>query len=373
MSAAAAAKQLGVKPSTLYSYVSRGWLQSLPGPDGRSRCYAAAEVEALRTRAEATRGHKAVAAGAVQWGQPIIDTAISAITAEGPLYRGVLATRLCSEPFHRVADRLADHAHAWEPAQVLPDIDRAVALAAPPGERLHSRLVQLAAGLQGGAPAALLQLFAVACAPSPQAAWQAAAHTAPAEILAAALGTEAVPALNTALVLCADHELNASTFAARVAASTGASLPMAVCAGLAALSGPLHGALSAQITALLDRIEVAGDASIVLDSVLDAEEVVPGCGHRLYPDGDPRAHVLISAQAPDPLVAALLDDIEALGLPAPSLDLGLVSLCRALRLPAGSPMAVFAVGRTAGWLAHAREQRQRGALIRPRARYTGPT
>jgi citrate synthase len=208
-------------------------------------------------------------------------------------------------------------------------------------------------------PRAILQLIAVACARSPAAAREAAAHSHPAQILAVGLGCDQPEAIDAAMCLCADHELNASTFAARVAASTGAEAAVCICAALSALSGPRHGSLSEHVEALIEGGAVLGDG------------VPPGCGHRLYPGGDPRAAHLIGLRPVDPVVGALLDEIDERGLPAPSLDIGLVALRRALRLPRGSAMAIFAAGRTAGWLAHIAEEHTRGQLIRPRARYTG--
>jgi citrate synthase len=174
-----------------------------------------------------------------------------------------------------------------------------------------------------------------------------------------------------ALVLLADHELNASTFAVRVAASTGSSLAAASLAGLAALSGPLHGGMAARVEMFVDEAERRGPAKAVAERLAQGS-AMPGFGHPLYPDGDPRAAALLDAFKVPPMLAELRRETEAAtGLP-PNIDFALVAMARTLALPADAPFSLFAVGRMAGWHAHAIEQLQTGKLIRPRARYIGP-
>jgi citrate synthase len=185
-------------------------------------------------------------------------------------------------------------------------------------------------------------------------------------------------ALEAALVLCADHELNVSTFAARCAASAEATPWDAVGAGLAALRGRRHGGASLRAEALLREAE-AGDPAAAVGERLRRGEPLPGFGHPLYPGGDPRGAELVA------LAGRLAPRSRAVGAARrlagaaadllgerPNLDLGLAVLCAALRLPAGSSIALFALGRTVGWVAHAREEYARERLIRPRARYVGP-
>jgi citrate synthase len=193
------------------------------------------------------------------------------------------------------------------------------------------------------------------------------------EQLAAAGGLDAHGAalLRRALVLLADHELNASTFAVRVVASTGASLGAAVAGGLAALSGPRHGAATAQVEALFDEVERRGDAARVVAERLQRGEYLPGFGHPLYREGDPRGRALIEALPSGGLLAEIAAAVDALGGWRPNVDFALVALRRALALPRGAALALFAIGRSAGWIAHALEQQQGGRLIRPRARYVG--
>src|SRR5579885_2552542 len=177
--------------------------------------------------------------------------------------------------------------------------------------------------------------------------------------------------IRRALVLCADHELNASAFAARVVASTGASLAAAVMGGLAALSGPRHGAATERGEALFDELRAAGAMRRAVAVRLARGEAAPGFGHPLYPDGDPRAHVLLSALPEEKRRQDLIEAMDRLGGARPNIDFALVALRRALGLPRGAAVALFAVARAAGWIAHALEQRGEGRLIRPRAHYVG--
>jgi citrate synthase len=173
------------------------------------------------------------------------------------------------------------------------------------------------------------------------------------------------------LVLLADHELNASTFAARVAASTGASPAAATLAGLAALTGPRHGGMAAEVEAFADdaRREGPREAVVALRVHWTAP---PGFGHPLYPQGDPRARALLQAFEPAPDLRALSRAVEAATGERDNIDFALVALSRNLGLPLDAPFILFAVARCAGWLAHAQEQVAEGGLIRPRARYQGP-
>jgi len=190
---------------------------------------------------------------------------------------------------------------------------------------------------------------------------------------------DAERALDRTLVLCADHELNPSTFAARVAASTGADLYACVSAALAALSGPLHGGACDRVETLVAEAGPAARAGKALDERLRRGDAVPGFGHPLYPRGDPRARLLLrTAQAlrsrsPElKTLLAIVDAMSGRGREAPTLDAGLVAVAAALGLPRGAAVGLFAVGRTAGWIAHALEQQAAGFVLRPRARYVGP-
>src|ERR1019366_1667762 len=175
-----------------------------------------------------------------------------------------------------------------------------------------------------------------------------------------------------ALVLCADHELNASSFTARCVASTGASLRAAVIGGLAALSGGRHGGMTSRIETFWRGLD-DGNPVIQLRRRLAAAEALPGFGHPLYPEGDVRAAVLLAHILPRfPRARAVVNAVDQLTGQAPNIDFALVTLRRFLKLPEGAAFCLFALGRSVGWIAHALEQRETGQLIRPRAVYTGP-
>jgi citrate synthase len=140
-------------------------------------------------------------------------------------------------------------------------------------------------------------------------------------------------------------------------------------AGLAALSGPLHGGASDRARAFIDRIGEPDDAAIVVATALERGEYLPGFGHFVYRDGDPRAAELLSIVEPDEVMAAVLDAARSMAGVEPNVDFALLALERRYGLPEGAAIALFAMGRPVGWLAHVFEQRASGALIRPRAEF----
>jgi citrate synthase len=184
------------------------------------------------------------------------------------------------------------------------------------------------------------------------------------------LGNAAAERIRRALVLMADHELNPSTFAVRVAASTGASVPASLLAGLATLSGPRHGGASAAVFNLLEDAARDGEEVAVMNW-MTRHKGLPGFGHPLYPSGDPRAHAMLADISPDPNLTRLADAALNIAGELPNLDFGLTALTLAAGLPKDAGFRLFALGRSVGWVAHAMEQAATGQLIRPRARYTG--
>jgi citrate synthase len=197
-------------------------------------------------------------------------------------------------------------------------------------------------------------------------------------------------ALDAYLVTISDHGLNASTFAARVVASTWAGFTSSVVAGLSALKGPLHGGAPGPVLDMLDSIDEPERAVPWIESALDRGDRLMGFGHRIYKVRDPRADALKAAvkklalssqKIPARLRLAEAVEQAALAILARrksgrSLDVNVefytALLLETLGFPADAFTAVFATGRVAGWLAHAREQRLTGRLIRPSSRYIGP-
>lgn len=193
-------------------------------------------------------------------------------------------------------------------------------------------------------------------------------------------------ALDTYLVTVCDHGLNASTFAARVVASTRAGLTSSVLAGLGALIGPLHGGAPGPVIDMLDRIEAEGDISGWLEHELESGERLMGFGHRIYRVRDPRADALKNAVRRLRRTAgrlALAEAVEAKALellsrskPGRALQTNVefytALLLEAVGFPPEAFTCVFAMGRVLGWIAHSREQAQLDRLIRPQSRYVGP-
>lgn len=375
MDAEQALERLGIRPQTLYAYVSRGRIEAAAHPsDPRRSLYRASDVAALAQKKARGRRAADVAAEAIAWGEPVLPSAITTVASGRLWYRG------------RDAVQLADQGLTLENVGRLLRGGHGAALKAsrraaqPEAETARQRLfLTLAARTgreppaRGRAPLALAMeaadlLEAVVDAATGRTG-EGAAHVR----FAAAWNLDAGGAdlVRRALVLLADHELNASTFAARVAASTGASLSAACLAGLSALSGPLHGGMAARVEAFVEEVERRGPGQAVAER-LSRGASMPGFDHPLYPDGDPRAAALLSAFEPPPLLAELRAETEAATGLAPNIDFALVSLARALKLPADAPFILFATARSAGWTAHAIEQLQSGRLIRPRARYIGP-
>ena len=371
LTAEEAMRQLGIRPQTLYAYVSRGRVDAQPDPaDPRRSRYRLADIAALATRKG--RGRKAadVAQGAIAWGEPVLASAVTTISHGRLFYRG------------RDAARLADHASLESVARLLRGGHgaalKAVERAAVPDRptmraRMFGALAERAGVDPPGRGRAPLALAVEAASLLDTMADAAAGSTGEGPVhqrLAAAWCCDP-ELIRLTLVLLADHELNASTFAARVTASTGASLAAAALAGLSALSGPMHGGMAPRVWNLVDEARRIGPEAAVAGR-LARGVTTPGFGHPLYPAGDPRAAALLGAFTPSAEMMSLRYSVEMATGEAPNIDFALVALADALDLPEDAPFAIFAVARCAGWIAHAVEQLQTGQLIRPRARYTGP-
>jgi citrate synthase len=182
------------------------------------------------------------------------------------------------------------------------------------------------------------------------------------------------PLIRAALISCADHELNVSAFTARCVASAGAAPYGVVIAGLAALEGTKHGGTTPRIEAWWGALPRGRDLRAAFADRLRRGETLDGFGHPLYPAGDPRAAVLLDLMPPGKTATLARELVAAarhvLG-EGPNVDFALVALARALGLPGGSALTLFAIGRTIGWIAHALEQYGQDSIIRPRARYVG--
>jgi len=366
-------ERLGVRSQTLYAYVSRGRVRAEPDPtEPRRSRYRASDVAALTARKARSRKVMDVASSAIAWGEPVLASAITT-TVDGRLfYRGRDAVLLAETETLEAVARLLRGGHGV----ALKVVERP----APPRggtmrERAFAALADRAgidAPARGRAPLALAAEAATLLDMLTDAVAGVTSGGAIHERLGRAWGQgpRGWDLIRRALVLLADHELNASTFAARVAASTGASLSAAALAGLCALSGPLHGGMAARVKALIQEAERIG-AEAAVDARIAQGSPLPGFGHQLYPDTDPRAEALLAALGATGPLEDLRLAAERAGGRRVNIDFALVAMGETLRLPDDAPFMLFAVARCAGWIAHALEQMQTGELIRPRARYVG--
>ena len=384
-----AAGRLGVKPATLYAYVSRGLLRSAPLPGSRERRYHADDVERLR-RLRRSGQPRAAPPKAFDPASPVLDSAICLVEDGRLYYRGIDAVRLAERASLEEVARLlwaaeadAAFAHAQLPRGFAKFLLRPLPPAAAPIERAHAVLVRLAAEDLSAldlAPASVVRTGGRLVRALASAVTGVAPENSPIHLqLATAWQLDGTGAdlVRRCLVLVADHELNASTYVARCIASTKATPYAAATGALAALSGPRHGGATSRAEALVSELWQADDIAGALGERLRRGEALAAFGHPLYPDGDPRASAILSALdaavAPPraAVVARIAAEAERLMSRKPNVDFALGAASVALDLPRGAALGLFLVGRSVGWIAHALEQYAAGALIRPRARYVG--
>ncbi|MEV5356138.1 citrate synthase [Streptomyces sp. NPDC052693] len=410
-----AAELLGVKPETVYAYVSRGQLSSRRGSGGRGSTFDAREVEALarRNRREGAATSGTSGAG----GELAVRTRLTLIESDRYYFRGVdavdLATRHSYEEVaewlwtgrmrpgstftapagsvavaRRAVDALPEHA---APADLL----RVATIAAATADPLRFDLSEEAVL---GTARSLIPTLVAALPPATgdrrddrrddrrEIRRDDRRDQAP---LAHRLWTRLSPrdadeaslrALDTALALLVDHDLAASTLAVRVAASARAHAYAAVTAGLGVIEGPLHGAASGLAHRMLQDVLDQGDAGPVIADELRAGRRIPGLGHRLYPGEDPRARALFALlegmPRAEPALLAARDVVNTAARYAPlhaNVDLALAVLTASCGMPPTAGETIFAVARTAGWIAHALEEYgERPLRMRPSGLYTGP-
>ena len=387
---AEAAERLGVKSATLYAYVSRGLLRRHRDPATRRSLFRPDEVDALRRQSHPPRPS----------GEEVtFESAITVLGADRPFYRGVDALTLAGTARYEdvaewlwsgqhsttnggwrcleLAVRTAARAHATLPSNALP-LDRlqlivpALAVTDPLRFTVEPAAVTATARtLIAGMVDALGSTRKATDEPIALRLWRALSPQEPVPAMS--------KALEAALVLLADHELAASTVAARVAASVRADPYAVVSAALGVLSGPMHGGASLGVERMLADMTDPSDASNVIGERLRHGERIPGAGHTVYANGDGRAGALFDLlrkadrKHPKLLAAqAIMTELHQRGLPEPNVDMAVATLTSMAGMSAGSGEAIFAVARTSGWLAHALEEYQRRSPLRPRAIYVGP-
>ena len=398
---------LGVRRETLYTYVSRGLIKTMQRPGVKAKLYRKADVEKLRSRAVARSGGPQVS-HSLRYGEPIAQTWISEITAHGPRYRGVLARDLvrdgrsfefASELIWTGLPRTRDV--AWPTLQDIRQPESLVKLALHSAEHVTplkllsmlttslSAFEQAEGDMQAAGFAAcrrLLQMlsgtagiFGPKARFSPPGEGEFVAHC-----VARGLGLgerpDAVRAIDAALVMSAEHELSAPTFAARICASTGADLYACVATAMLTQSGSMQVGGAVEVEALIDALPsgLQPDDALPLAAASGFKSnELPCFGHPLYDGEDPRSVVLLDligsldTYGPDmPKVQALVAGARQAGQ-HPNVFAGLVILCKAMGLPNGSGAMLHTLARTSGWIAHAMEQRLTGAMLRPRAKSMG--
>jgi citrate synthase len=393
LSAAQAAKRLGVKPQTLYAYVSRGLLTRTLADDGRSSLFATGELEALARRGRPRRAQLGTLVGAVD---VTLGTAITELRPEGLAYRGHDALALARDhSFEAVAELLwtgelppsnprwleLEQPPAWlrRLTALLPDhtfgVERFTAVAALLATRQPLR-IELSLPNVTALARLMIASFVHALPTVGRIRSGSLAHRLWPRLSRLPANPARVAALDCALVLLADHELASSTFASRVAASTRADPFFAVIAGFGALAGPLHGKAATRLQRLL--LEAAREPSPELAAARAIESHLTGFGHPVYSDGDPRARALLAVLEPAlktktrRVLSAVAEAGQRKAGGAPNVDFALAALAFALEMPIGATEAIFAIARSAGLIAHALEEYgERPLRFRARAFYTG--
>jgi citrate synthase len=397
--------RLDIKAATLYSYVSRGMIGTAPHDDGRRSLYVRADVERVGSRKRGRMPKAASAESTMRWGEPVLASAITLITPQGPLYRNRSAVEMAKagSSFESVSQLLMtgvwqDGVSAWGPL----DIPQAVLpLFGAYAGKLEGGdianllgMVPFALGMQGRGAAEISDGSAVQAARlimqtmagclgflSSKRAFvmRERGESLAAYLLRAAGGPatpDAVLAINGALIVLADNELAPATFAARVAASTNADLYNCIAAAIGSHAGFSTGTATEKIETLLLRDVAHFDPITRLQLVREIGASLFGFNHPLYPEGDMRANLVLEQvralqhATPDtpPTLAFLALAEERLSM-HPGVAVALVVLSRALGLPDGTATAIWIISRTAGWVGHVLEQRAQAFLLRPRAKY----
>ncbi|MFX4293468.1 citrate synthase [Streptomyces bohaiensis] len=393
-----AAERLGVKPETVYAYVSRGLLRRHRSGHGRGSTFDAAEVDGLSRRS----GRRSAPVGPQH--APLV-TGVTLIEDDRCYYRGVDSSALAlRHGYEEVAHWLwtgelvpgtrfdapaGQVAAARAAVEALPatgtaeDRLHAATVAASAGDPLRSDLTPATVHATARALVATLVEAHPLVGPPPPDGAPLAARLWP-RLTARPASDAGLRALDAALVLLLDHDMAVSTLAARVAATARAHPYAVTLAGLGALDGPLHGAAAApahrMVREALERDATGDGAAAVVGARLREGARVPGVGHLLYTGDDPRATTLFAlledVPGAGPAVGAARRIVAAAGRHRPTfgnVDLALAALSVGCGMQSEAGQVVFAVARTSGWVAHALEEYAEPAMrLRPSGRYRGP-
>jgi citrate synthase len=400
---------LGIRQQTLYAYVSRGLIASIGQANRKDRLYLRADVERMGMRSLARAGQGALAASAMNWGNPIVQTTITEITPMGPRYRGHLASHLARKrvPLESVAELLwtgflSETPVRWSVKELSAELRRMTeAMVSPDATNQLLEifgLVTMQLGVERGPEAAaaergqggriydaarqIIQTLVACLGFAGPTAGLRSMHDGETLVqgVARSLGLEEseenLEALEAILTLFADHELSPGTLCARVCASGGSALHSCIASGACAIAGLDIGREYLKVDAFL---EGKLTSSVLMQRVSEAQErgvVIPGFVHPVYPHGDPRGRYLLEVLGRRKRVSkqskVLLKFVEDMGDHLglyPRHEFGTVALARAVGMPKQVPGALFGLARTIGWVAHVQEQRTMGSLLRPRAQF----
>lgn len=406
MGATEALAFLGVQNQTLYAYVSRGLVRSFRQPGKKNNLYLREDVERLKARAEVRSGHGAIAASAMQFGEPIVPTSITEISTEGPRYRGLIAVDLAARrvSFESVAELLwtglsPDEGVRWDVKPLPAEVRRLCESLGKVSTREQFMevfaLVVLTLGISRGgvtqrlrsgntldAAKQVLQVL-VGClgllAKDRRFRPLKPGDSIVQGVLRALGGNgndENTRAIEAILVLLADHELAPGSFASRVAASSGSSLHGCLVSAMCTHAGVKVGHVYDQAEVFLASGRTRTLLLKRVGELRDLGRKVPSFAHPLYPKGDPRAACLLRLAAARSKHSVRLREFLAFIDSArtefnllPQVELVVTALCNEMGLPRESGGALFAVARSAGWVAHILEQRLSSVLLRPRAKF----
>lgn len=372
ISMAEACRLLGVQPQTVYAYVSRGKLEVMPDPaDTRKSLYRAEDVAGLAKRKQAGRKHETLATNTLFGAEPSIPTSLSSFLRGRLYYRGQDAVTLAGSASVEEVARLL-----WDAEQPVDFSPNRTQRAGKPGRvAAFTALAGLAASGHStrGRLTRVLHTEAQSLVGQMANTFGAQPGRQPLHLRFArgwGQSTEVAELLRAAMVLLVDHELTSSAFAARITASTGASLPACLLAGMSTLSGPLHGDASGRVQALFSEVERLGEDQVI-SHYLSTGLPLAGFGHHLYPDGDPRAAALLALFEPPEAIARFISKATELTGLQPNIDVALAALVAHHQLPVDAAFGLFATARSIGLLAHSLEQLGVTQVIRPRGRYVG--
>ena len=390
LTSAEAAERLQVKPATLYSYVSRGLLHPESARGGRSR-FRREEVERLAARGRHGRRAESF--------ELVTESGLTMVEGNRLHYRGADAVGLAgTHRFEQVAEWLwrgsLEVGESWQLPQAAGETALA-ALSALGGEALPlERMVLATAGIAATDPnrydtrpepllrtaRSLIVALVRSLASDPRA--DDDQRSVAVQLVDTLAGERSSPAvvelIDDALILLADHGLAVPTLVARLSASVGGDVYSAVLAGFCTMRGTKPGAASLAVEGMLERVCMSSAEEVIFE-YLRSGEAIPGLGHPLYSEGDPRAAFLLSqlvdAFAGTPSIAnveGMVAAVERRELPPPNADFAVGALTHVAGLPRGYGEAIFSIARTAGWVAHLLEEYTQNRTYRLREIYTGP-